>query len=51
MTTRVEVDTSTFDEITHCPIGKDGEKITSHLQQTNLEDNAYISDMYVGNPP
>jgi phytepsin len=51
MTTKVEVETNVFDEITHCPINKEGEQITAHIKQTNLEDNAYVSDMYVGNPP
>lgn len=51
MTQKIEIDTSTFDEVTHCPINKEGEPITAHIQQTNLEDNAYISDMFVGNPP
>lgn len=45
------VETTTFDETSHCPINNKGEPITSHLIQTNLEDNAYISEMYVGNPP
>ena len=40
-----------FDEITHCPINKPGEKVMAHIVQNNLEDNAYVSDMYVGNPP
>jgi hypothetical protein len=35
----------------HCPINSEGEKSSVHIQQVNLEDNAYISDMYVGNPP
>jgi phytepsin len=51
MTTKVELDTSVFDEITHCPINKTGEPITAHIKQTNLEDNAYVSELYVGNPP
>ena len=42
---------SGIDEITHCPINKPGEKVTAHIIQNNLEDNAYVSDMYVGNPP
>lgn len=25
--------------------------MTAHIQQQNLEDNAYVSDIYVGNPP
>lgn len=25
--------------------------MTAHIQQINLEDNAYVSNMYVGNPP
>lgn len=40
-----------IDEITHCPINKPGEKVQAHITQNNLEDNAYVSDMYVGNPP
>jgi hypothetical protein len=40
-----------IDEITHCPINKPGEKVSAHIVQNNLEDNAYVSDMYVGNPP
>jgi len=51
MTTKVEVETNLFDEVTHCPINKEGTPITAHIQQANLEDNAYVSDMYVGNPP
>jgi len=51
MTTKVEVETTLFDEVTHCPINKEGVPITAHIHQTNLEDNAYVSDMYVGNPP
>jgi len=31
LTSKVEVDTTTFDEITHCPINKDGQPITSHI--------------------
>jgi len=47
-----QTDQSTgFDEITHCPINKPGEKVVAHIIQNNLEDNAYVSDMYVGNPP
>jgi len=42
---------SGIDEITHCPINKPGEKVIAHIIQNNLEDNAYVSDMYVGNPP
>jgi len=42
---------SGIDEITHCPINKPGEKVQAHIIQNNLEDNAYVSDMYVGNPP
>jgi len=34
-----------------CAINKPGEKVTAHIQQQNLEDNAYVSDMFVGNPP
>jgi len=34
----------------HCPIN-DGQPTTTHIQQNNLEDNAYISDIYIGNPP
>ncbi len=37
--------------MTHCPINNKGEKVEAHIQQVNLEDNAYVSDMYVGNPP
>jgi hypothetical protein len=51
MTTKVEVETTLFDEVTHCPINKEGVPITAHIKQTNLEDNAYVSEMYVGNPP
>ena len=40
-----------IDEITHCPINKPGQKVAAHIIQNNLEDNAYVSDMYVGNPP
>jgi len=39
------------DEITHCPINNDGQPVKAHIFQNNLEDNAYVSDMYVGNPP
>jgi hypothetical protein len=42
---------SQIDDVTHCPINKDGQKVKAHIFQTNLEDNAYISEMYVGNPP
>jgi len=34
-----------------CAINKPGEKVTAHIQQQNLEDNAYVSDLFVGNPP
>lgn len=40
-----------IDDVTHCPINKKGEKVKAHIFQTNLEDNAYVSEMYVGNPP
>lgn len=40
-----------LDEITHCPINTDGEKVKAHIFQNNLSDNAYVSDFYVGNPP
>lgn len=25
--------------------------MTAHIFQNNLQDNAYVSEMYVGNPP
>ena len=34
----------------HCPINGSG-PAKVHIQQENLEDNAYISDVYIGNPP
>lgn len=34
----------------HCPVNSSG-PAKVHIQQENLEDNAYISDIYVGNPP
>merc|ERR1719353_2871870 len=37
-----------IDDVTHCPINKPGEKVSAHIIQNNLEDNAYVSDMYVG---
>jgi len=40
-----------IDDVTHCPINKPGEKVQAHIIQNNLEDNAYVSDMFVGNPP
>ena len=40
-----------LDEITHCPINNNGEKVKAHIFQNNLSDNAYVSDFYVGNPP
>jgi len=40
-----------FEENTHCPINKPGEKVESRLTQFNLDDNAYVGDVYVGNPP
>lgn len=41
-----------FDEITHCPINSDQMGPAEvRLAQTNLEDNAYISEVFVGNPP
>ena len=40
-----------MDDVTHCPINKPGEKVQAHIVQANLEDNAYVSEMYVGNPP
>ena len=40
-----------IDDVTHCPINKPGEKVQAHIVQSNLEDNAYVSEMYVGNPP
>ena len=39
------------DSITHCPINRPGEKVTARIIQMNLNDNAYVSEMYVGNPP
>jgi len=36
--------------VNHCPVNGDGPSEV-HLQQDNLEDNAYISDIYIGNPP
>ena len=35
----------------HCPLNIDGTPSQVHLYQTNLEDNAYISEVFVGNPP
>jgi hypothetical protein len=40
-----------IDDVTHCPINNDGVPVITHIRQINLEDNAYISEMYVGNPP
>lgn len=40
-----------IDDVTHCPINKPGEKVKAHIIQNNLEDNAYVSEMFVGNPP
>jgi len=34
----------------HCPVNQSG-PAKVHIHQENLEDNAYISDIYVGNPP
>lgn len=34
----------------HCPLNDQGPQKV-HIQQQNLEDNAYISDIYIGNPP
>jgi len=45
-----QADESILDEVTHCPINNNG-PVMAHIQQVNLEDNAYVSDMYVGNPP
>jgi len=39
-----------FDDVTHCPINE-GVPVTAHIFQMNLDDNAYVSDMYVGNKP
>jgi len=36
--------------VNHCPINQSGPSKV-HLTQDNLEDNAYISDIYIGNPP
>ena len=46
-----ETESVVFDDITHCPINKPGEKVKAHIFQNNLNDNAYVSEMYVGNPP
>ena len=46
-----EAETLIFDDITHCPINKPGQKVRAHIFQNNLNDNAYVSEMYVGNPP
>jgi hypothetical protein len=40
-----------LDEVTHCPINHNGEKVKAHIFQNNLSDNAYVSELYVGNPP
>ena len=40
-----------LDDVTHCPINNDGKQVKAHIFQVNLNDNAYISDLYVGNPP
>jgi len=40
-----------MDEITHCPINQSGKPVEAHVRQINLEDNAYVSEIYVGNPP
>ena len=40
-----------LDDVTHCPINNDGHPVQARIQQINLEDNAYVSEMYVGNPP
>ena len=46
------VQSTTLDEITHCPINADKMGPAEvRLAQTNLEDNAYISEVFVGNPP
>lgn len=36
--------------VNHCPINHEGPSKV-HLFQENLEDNAYISEIFVGNPP
>ena len=46
-----ETESVSFDDITHCPINKEGTQVTAHIFQNNLQDNAYVSEMYVGNPP
>jgi len=33
LTKKVELDTAEMDEVTHCPINKEGKPITSHLIQ------------------
>ena len=39
------------ESVTHCPINADGHKVKAHIFQQNLADNAYVADIYVGNPP
>jgi hypothetical protein len=46
-----QANTNGIDDVTHCPINKDGKPVQAHIIQNNLEDNAYVSEMYVGNPP
>lgn len=42
---------SSTEELKHCPINKPGQKVSTHIVQRSLSDNAYVSDIYVGNPP
>ena len=32
-------------------MNKPGEKTQAHLKEHNLDDNAYVAEIYVGNPP
>jgi hypothetical protein len=48
----VAAQSSILDEITHCPINIDKMGPAEvRLSQTNLNDIAYISEVFVGNPP
>lgn len=47
----IQMDKTSADGKNDCAINKPGEKVTAHIQQQNLEDNAYVSELFVGNPP
>lgn len=39
------------DDVTKCAMNDDGKPLKVHVATTNLSNNIYITDFFVGNPP